>query len=277
MLTEPPRRLGLFDAISIVIGAIIGVGIFFSPGTVARIAGSPDVALAAWVLAGGLALCGALTFAALGSVYHGPGGQYEILRAAYGRFPAFLFVFCNATYIQAGAIAIIACLCVQNLGLGVSGVAPAGVHLLVWSSVLILGLAGANVLGVRLGTAIQHVTVLAKLSTLLLIVGLALLTPQQPAPPQTAAAAADRSPLLLALLAAMAPCFFAYGGWQHALWISGEVRTPQRNVPAAILIGVSIVVVVYVAAAWAFQHLLGFDRVLKSNALAADAVATVWP
>src|SRR5262245_25326027 len=96
-VVRPVRVLGPIDAMSIVIGAIIGVGIFFTPSQVAALTGSGGLALAAWAIAGGIALCGALAFAELGGMYHASGAQYEILRDSYGPLPAFLFVFCNST------------------------------------------------------------------------------------------------------------------------------------------------------------------------------------
>ncbi len=119
--SEPGLRrvLGPIDATCIVVGAIIGVGIFFTPSQVAQIAQSPGMALTAWAIGGGIALLGALTFAELGSFYPRAGAQYDILRDAYSPLPAFLFVFCNATAIQAGAIAIIAVICVKHLGVAV--------------------------------------------------------------------------------------------------------------------------------------------------------------
>ena len=105
-MPELKRVLGPVDATCVVVGAIIGVGIFFTPGRVASLAGSGELAMVAWVAGGAIALLGALTFAELGGLYPRSGGQYEALRDAYGTLPAFLFVFCNATAIQAGATAV---------------------------------------------------------------------------------------------------------------------------------------------------------------------------
>lgn len=273
------RVLGLFDATCIVIGAIIGVGIFFTPSNVARLAGSGQLALAAWIVGGVIALAGALSFAALGSVFHTAGGQYAILRDSYGRFPAFLYVFCNATGIQAGAIAIIACICAQNVGVAVAGNELTGTGMLVLASVLVVGLVGANILGVKLGAGIQNFTVLAKVTTLIVIGVLAATTPafQQVTGAAVATGPSSAGGIFVALFSAIAVSFFAYGGWQHALWMAGEVRNPRRNIPLAILIGVGIVIVVYVGAAWAYLSLLGYEGVTSSKTLAADAVATAWP
>ena len=276
--SRPQRVLGPIDATSVVVGAIVGVGIFFTPSKVAALTGSTGLALAAWGLAGFIALCGALTFAELGGRYHSSGAQYDILRDAYGPFPAFLFVFCNATAIQGGSIGIIALICAFNL-LGAVGNGPSAgfgePRVMVMAVTLILSLMAANILGARWGSRIQNFTVFAKLLALLAVVGLAAF-----AAPSPAAAPAPSAPTLgftAALLAALVPCLFSYGGWQQALWISGEVKDPRRNLPLAILGGVLIVVAVYLLANWAFLKLLGAPAVASSKALAADAVAVVMP
>jgi APA family basic amino acid/polyamine antiporter len=274
-LDQPARVLDTADATSVVVGAIIGVGIFFTPSRVAQLVGGGTATLVAWALAGAIVLCGALTFAELGGLYHESGAQYSILRDAYGPFPAFLFVFCNATAIQAGAIGVIAVICAVNLGVAASGGPPQGAALIVVAATLIGGLTAANVAGVRLGARIQNVTVLAKVLTLLAVTLLAALAaPRVVTDPAPAAGAPG---VVTGVLAALVPAFFSYGGWQHALWIAGEVREPRRNVPRAIVGGVLVVIVVYLLANWAYLRLLGARGVATSDALAADAVAAVWP
>jgi len=273
----PARVLGLWDATSVVVGAIVGVGIFFTPSKVAALTGSAGLALAAWVLAGTIALCGALTFAELGGRYHASGAQYEILRDAYGPLPGFLFVFCNATAIQGGSIGIIALICAFNLLGAVGRGHSAGFDepvVLALAAALILGLTAANILGVRWGARIQNATVLGKLLALAAVVALAAFVPPAAAPPAAPAPALGPA---AAVLAALVPCLFSFGGWQQALWVSGEVKEPRRNLPRAILGGVVIVVAIYLAANWAYLRLLGAPAVAASRALAADAVAVVLP
>jgi APA family basic amino acid/polyamine antiporter len=276
----PPRRLNAADTTFIVIGAIVGVGIFFNPSQVARLAGSTELALLAWTLGGAIALCGALTFASLGSVFTGPGAQYEILRTTYGPLTGFLFVFCNATAIQAGATAIIALICADNLAVALIGTALAGGSKLALAANLIAGLVLTNIVGVRGSAAIQAATVIAKIAVLFTIAALAVFA----APPPSAQSAASipaptatATPLALILFSAVVPAFFSYGGWQHALWISGEVKNPRRNLPLGILLGTVIVVLVYLTANWAYLRLLGYAGVVGSRVLAADSVAVVWP
>lgn len=277
--TQPARVLGLFDATCIVIGAIIGVGIFLSPSGVARLTGSDSLALLAWALAGGIALCGALALAELGGMYHNSGAQYEILRDSVGPSPAFIFVFCNATAIQPGTMAIIAIVCANNLGVAFGRGEPTGAALLVVASVLILALALANIIGVRWGSRVQNLTVVAKVGTLIAVTALAaFLAPAHTAVnAATAPASAPSGSPVFGVLAALIPALFAYGGWQQALWIAGEVRQPQRNLPRSIVGGVIIVIIVYLFANWAYLRLLGVDGVANSKTVAADAVSVIYP
>lgn len=272
------RTLGAFDATCVVIGAIIGVGIFFSPSRVAALAPEPWVVLAVWGLAGVLALAGALAFAELGRRRSGHGAQYQVLRDAFGPSAGFVFVFCNATAVQAGAIGIIAMICADNLAAAVSpsaggGLSPGASLALTLS--LIAAVTVANLAGVRWGSTVQNVTVVAKVAALLTIVGLAALAPR--VVPTNDTAPTGALPAGQALLAGLVAAFFAYGGWQHALWVSGEVRRPRRNVPLSILAGTGVVVVVYVSVNAAYLALLGHGGVASSRTLAADAVAAVWP
>jgi APA family basic amino acid/polyamine antiporter len=279
---QPARVLGGVDATCIVIGAIVGVGIFFNPTKVAALTGSGSLALTAWIVAGAIALCGALAFAELGGMYNASGAQYEILRDSYGPLPAFLFVFCNATAIQAGAVGIIALVCAKNLAVAAGRDVPEGRALLLLASGLIAALMAANTVGVRWGSRVQNLTVYAKVGTLLVVAALAVLFGREAIggqPGQGALAAGSGGAGLGAVtgvMAALVPAFFAYGGWQHALWISGEVREPRKNLPRAIVGGVLVVILVYVLANWAYLKLLGFGRVAESTTLAADAVAVVW-
>lgn len=274
-VTHPRRVLGLFDTTSVVIGAIIGVGIFFTPSSVARTTDSTGLALLAWGIGGLIALCGALTFAELGSRQSGVGAQYQIIRETYGPLAAFVFVFCNSTASVGGAIGIMALICARYIAEAVGWRIATDVDeawISVMAAALIGGLAAANVLGVKWGAGIQNFTVLAKVFTLLAIVAIAIFARPDHAPAAPDQPTSRQLSPLFAVMAALVPVLFSYGGWQQALWVSGEVKNPRRNLPAAIIIGVLIVVIVYMLANWAYLHLLGVDRVAASKTLASDAV-----
>jgi len=279
--SQPARVLSAFDAGCVVVGAIIGVGIFFTPASVARLTESASLALLAWVIAGFIALCGGLVFAELGARYNTPGAQYGVLRDAYGPFTAFLYVFCNSTVMEAGSIGAMAMICARNLVVAAGQSPLSESSLAICASVLIAGVITANILGVRWGSRIQNLTVFSKVLTLCAVIALALfLAPDpstSPAPSPAQSMAGIQKSAFLALLAALVPTFFSYGGFQQGLWIAGEVKDPRRNLPRAILGGVVLVVIVYVAANWAYLRLLGVERVAGSQALASDAVSVIYP
>jgi APA family basic amino acid/polyamine antiporter len=272
-VTELRRELSGLDATAVVVGAIVGVGIFFTPSRVADLAGSAELAMWAWALGGVIAMLGALTFAELGALIPRAGGQYDVLRDAYGPATGFVYVVCNATAIQAGAIGIIALVCVDNLAVLLHGESLARWPTLACAVGLTVGLALANAARVRWGARIQNVTVVAKLATLLAITAVALAS--DPLPASAGAHVVALAPGA-GITAALVPVLFAFGGWQQVLWMAGEVREPERNLPRAIVGGVAIVVCVYLAINWAYFALLGHAGVAGATTLAADAVATTF-
>jgi APA family basic amino acid/polyamine antiporter len=268
------RIIGPVTATSVVIGAIIGVGIFFTPTSVAKIAGSAPLAMWTWVAGGVVALLGALTFAELGGMYRHTAGQYQMLRDSYGPLVAFCFSLCNACAIITGGTAIISIVCAENLSTALTGAPLTGVAAVWLPAVLLASVTAANIVGVRWGAAIQNATVIAKVAALLLVTALALIASPHHAP---AVASVDGGSPMVRLFSALVPAVFAFGGGHYALWVAGEMKNPRRDVPLSLVLGVSIVIVVYLLANWAYLHLLGYQGVVDSHALAADAVSVVWP
>jgi basic amino acid/polyamine antiporter, APA family len=137
---------------------------------------------------------------------------------------------------------------------------------------------GINMAGVKAGTVVQNLTVAGKVAALLGVTALAFFAPAAAVSAEAAAQGPKpASSIALTLMACLVPAFFAYGGWQQALWISGEVKNPRRTLPVAILAGTGLVVVVYLLVNWAYLSMLGVEKVATSKSLAADAVATVFP
>lgn len=281
---EPLRReLSGIDATAVVIGAIVGVGIFFTPSRVAQLAGDSKLALLTWGIGGVIAMLGALTFAELGALVPRAGGQYELLRDAYGTATGFVYVVCNATATQAGAIGVIALVCVDNLAVALTGGVLDAWVTLACAVAMTAGIALANAAGVRWGARIQNLTVVAKLATLLAVAMVALLAAPDSVDtlgPGLGSGSIERAGPHLnpiaAIAAALVPTLFTFGGWQQVLWMGGEVKQPERNLPVSILVGVSIVVAVYLLVNWAYLALLGHAGVANSQTLAADAVAVVF-
>ncbi len=236
------RRLGPFDATMIVMGGIIGSGIFINPYVVARLVRSPALILGAWVAGGLVALLGALVYAELASLRPAAGGQYVYLRDAWGPSVAFIYGWGLLLVVQSGGMAAVAVtfaryfLDLSRWPLADSVVAVA----------VLLALTAINCLGVRSGATAQNALMLLKLAAIAALIGAGIaragdsrltLRPLLDAPPS--------SDLLFRFGAAMTPVMFAYGGWQTASFVSGEMKRPERDLVIGLLCGVAGVVAVY--------------------------------
>lgn len=264
------RRLGTFDATMVVVGAIIGAGIFLNPAIVAQRVGTVGWILAAWALGGVIALLGAFCFAELGSRLPKAGGGYVYLRDAYGPLAGFLYGWTQLLVINSGGIAAVAITfasyTVDAAGVGESWIKPLAVGAIVL-------LSGANAAGVRFGVWIQNVFTVLKLAALALLVAVGVwLWFGGQAPLSAGPAAVPPASPLLALGTALVAVLFAYGGWQFANNIAEEITEPERRIPRALIVGVAIVVLVYVSANAAYLLALGPEGLATSTAPAAEAL-----
>jgi APA family basic amino acid/polyamine antiporter len=248
-----------------VIGGIIGGGIFRTPASVAERVGSPTLILAAWVAGGVVALIGALCFAELGQRRPRAGGGYVYLRETWGPLPAFLYGWALLLVIASGAIAAIA-VTFADYALALTGLSARFTLPLAIAAILFVS--AVNYLGVRPGAVVQNVFTLLKLAALaaLVVIGLAAgLPPATPQPPGAPTAFG----------AALVPILFTYGGWQQTNFIAEEMVDAERNLPRALVLGVSAVVVIYVLANVAYLNVLGAAGLATSTAPAADAMRKV--
>ncbi len=276
-MTEPvqyARRLGLFDATMLVIGGIIGAGIFLNPAVVAQRVGTPDLTIAAWIIGGVVALAGAFCFAELGARKPQAGGGYVYLRDAFGPLPAFLYGWTELTVINSGGIAAsaftFATYTMSLLGL-------AGRENLGLAIAAIVVLTAVNYLGIRLGSVVQNIFTVLKLLALVGLIAAGLLVNATPPTAQSSVQAfAPPSSGLIALLgAALIPVLFAYGGWQSTNFVAAELRDPRRDLPRALILGVLGVVAVYVLANVAYLKVLGVSGLAGSTAPASDVMRHV--
>lgn len=276
MTTTYARRIGLFSATMLVIGGIIGSGIFLNPAIVAQRIGTPGLTVFAWVLGGVIALLGALCFAELGAQRPRVGGGYAYLREAFGPLPAFLYGWALLLVIATGATAAVAVTFASYLaallGLPAGAVTPVAVAAIVLLSVV-------NIAGVRPGSVTVNVFTILKLAALAAVIagGLAVAagsadpTPSAVAP-VIAAAPATVTAVVVAVGAALVPILFAYGGWQQTNFVAEELIAPERNLPRALVTGTAIVVVVYVLANIAYLRALTVAGLAASPAPAADVL-----
>ena len=258
------RRLGLFDATMIVMGGIIGAGIFMNPYVVARQVHTPALILGAWAMGGLIALVGAFVYAELAAIHPAVGGQYAYLRDAYHPMVAFLYGWTLLLVTQTGGMAAVAMTFGSYFrelsGLDVSTTAIAVITLAVLTVV--------NCLGVRSGSNVQSALMVLKIAAVvaLITVGWLAVSASPGRAPEPASPAS-----LPAFGAAMVPVLFAYGGWQTASFISGELKRPRRDLPRGLLIGVIGVVVLYLAVNVVCLRALGPDG-LAATTTPASAV-----
>jgi len=276
------RRLGLFDCTMIVMGTIIGAGVFQTPAAIAGHMGSLGGILGLWIAGGVIAMCGALVFAELGSLFPRAGGQYVFLREGFGRFIGFQFGWLLLAAINSGAIAYVANVFVDHLQalLAYAGRDPQwsenGRRLVALSG--IFGLALINMRGVRLGASVQNAAMLAKIAGIATIIVLGALvaagTMTPSAPPSTATHAWSWAGVGASMLGVV----FTYGGWQNVTAVAGEVRDPARTIPRGILIGTLAVIGLYIAMNAALIAILGVEGVASSKTPAAAAAgrAVAW-
>jgi amino acid transporter len=269
---ELPRVLGALSAASILIGSIIGSGIFKNPSKIAVALPSPGWILVAWAAAGLLSLIGSLIFAELGSAYPGAGGQYTFIRESFGKLPAFLFGWTNLLIINAFSIAALALISSQSF----YGLLPAGWQTgadspatLALAVVFVGVLTGANAIGVRHGAGIQNVLTILKLGALGLIIsglflpgarwenlsGLWEIRGEQGA-----------GPLLAAFKNAFLAILWAYDGWYLLSFSGGEIRNPRRNIPVGFILGILVVIAVYIAANVSYFSVISLDEMKMLDA-----------
>src|ERR1051325_1126383 len=230
------RRLGAFDATMIVMGGIIGSGIFINPYVVARQVHTVPLILGAWLAGGAIALLGAFVYAELAALRPQVGGQYAYLRDAWHPALAFLYGWGLLLVIQSGGMAAVAVTFAKyTLELTHAPVPEWAVAVAALTALTLI-----NCLGVRSGTNTQTVLMLLKLGAIamLVIVGLMLVVP---APHKEAP-----SHMTMSFAAAMTPVMFAYGGWQTASFMSGELVRPRRDLAVGLLAGVAGVITIYV-------------------------------
>jgi APA family basic amino acid/polyamine antiporter len=261
------RRLGSFDATMLVMGGIIGSGIFVTPAEVARHVGTPLLIVGVWILGGIVALAASFVYAELAARRPEVGGQYAYLRDAYGPIPAFLYGWALLLVIQSGGMAAVAITFARYFGNLVQ--LPVDDSLV---AVAVLGLLTLiNCLGVRYGSNVQSVLMLLKILAIAALV-LAGLWLAPAAAAQAAPASLGSVSMIAAVGAAMTPVMFSYGGWQTSSFVAGEMRNPQRDLARGLLFGVAGVVLLYTAVAFVSVHALGPAGLAASTTPATDVM-----
>ena len=270
----PRQTLSITDACAMIVGLIVGAGIFGTPSIVAGAVGDSSMLYAVWIAGGIFSIIGALCYAELATAFPSAGGEYHFLQRAFGRSLAFLYGWARMTVIVAGSIAVFAYL----FGDYLSRVINLGAHSsAIWAALVVVVLTLVNYRGIREGKATQNLFTVLEVGGLVLIIVAGLFFAVPPAAAVPAVAGADQPWYMGAGLgSAMIFVLFTYGGWNDAAYISAEVRDRERNMARALLIAISVVALLYVLVNFAYLKGLGYDQLARSNAMAADLLKAVW-
>lgn len=295
--------LGLFTTVSIIVGSVIGSGIFRKPSLMASQLGSPELLLAVWVLAGVFTLFGALTNAEIAGIISATGGQYVYFQKMYGNFIAYLYGWAAFTVIQSGSIASVVYVFAEYAQYFVQlpRLSPESEHLFVITIPFIgtffpleaigvkavaLGLIWFHTiisyLGVRLSGLVQGVITTIKIGVLMALIGAAFMYSGGSA--QHFVSAQDTPALfqsksgidmVLLLVAALSGAFWTYDGWNNITYIAGEIKQPQRTIPRALFIGMAVIIAVYACINLAYLYVMPISEMAQSTLVAADVARRV--
>lgn len=285
---ELRRDLGLWSAAAIVVGTVIGSGIFIVPQTMVKLVGSPGLVFVVWVVGGLLSLAGALSYAELAAAMPEAGGEYVFLTEGYGPLWGFIYGWTQMWVAKSGSIAILATGFFYYLTTFLPGLdqvfytipLPIGAHgapldirygqLLAMALIFSLGV--LNYFGVKVGGGVQVAVTILKVALILLIVVAGLAWGHPTSTPRGAALA----PLtVLGFFGALVKSLWAYDGWNNVSMVSSEIRKPDRNLPLSLIWGTAAVIVIYILANVAYFYVLAPSEVAASNRVAATMMFQV--
>ncbi len=263
------RSLHLPDATALVIGCVIGAGIFRTAASISKYLHEPWLVMAVWVAGGFISFCGALCYAELGAAYPKTGGDYVYIKKAYGPAAGFLFGWTKIFTERVGTIAVLGFVFAEYAA-----------SVLRWSSVQtkelamlgILGLTWANVAGIHVGKGVQNLLTVVKLVALLAIIGVGLsVAPIAAAASRPAVSSLDLS-TLQAFGVALVFVLWTYGGWTESAYVAEEIHDPHRNLPWSILLGLSVVTLLYLAVNWVYMQVIPLSEMPGVPLVAAEVM-----
>ena len=264
-------KLGLTDALVIIIGVVVGAGIFRSPGLVASNTGSIPLFFGAWMLGGVVSLTGALCYAELSTTYPSAGGDYHFLKKAFGRRFAFLFAWARLSVIQTGSIALLAFI-VGDYLTPIYSLGPYSSS--IYAAFMVVILTGVHALGLRSGTGAQKLLIgFQFLGILVLVAGAFLITPSSERLAEIPLnSSVGGSTMGLALVFVL----LTFGGWNEAGYISSELKDGSRKMVSVLIISILIITMLYLILNLAFLNVLGFNRLANSDTVGASAMYVLF-
>jgi APA family basic amino acid/polyamine antiporter len=265
----PKKELSLFDSTCIIVGIIIGAGIYETAPLVAKCLGSGAGLMLAWLAGGLLALTGALCYAELATAYPREGGDYVYLTRAYGRWPGYMFGWSQMAIVRPGDIALMAFIFARYAQTLYNPFAHSG---LFYAAAAVVVLTVINILGVKAGKWTQNLLTVTKILGLVAISVVGLMAPP-PAPPPSATETFTWDGLQLAFILV----FFTFGGWNEMAYVAAEIKRPRRNIVRALVVGTMAVTALYLLINGAFLSALGLAGFSNSLAVAVEMMGRVFP
>ena len=265
----PQPVFDLKDAVALVVGIVVGAGIFKLPALVAANTGDAGTMMLAWILGAAISIIGALCYAELATSHPDAGGEYHFLERAFGSDVARLFAWARLTVIASGSIAIFAFVFADYA----TQLASLGTHSSsIYAALLVIVLTGINLVGISAGKTTQNLLTLVECTGLVLVIVAGLIV--LPSAPADTAPASE--PLRGAFGLAMVFVLLTYGGWNDAAYLSAEIRDGHRNIARSLIIGLVIVATLYILVSYAYYVGLGMGPLSRSSAPAADLLGRAW-
>lgn len=262
---EPKPVLSMLDAVSLIVGIVVGAGIFSFPSLVASNTSNSSMFLSVWILGGFVSLIGSLCYAELSTTFPSAGGDYTFLKNAFGEKIAFLFAWARLSVIQTGSAAILAFVfgdyASQFFSFGINSS-------VIYAALIIVILTAINIIGIKFGTGIQKIlTTLEVLGILIIVIAGFFFAPENSMSNMPISAdSVNSSSLGMALVFAL----LTFGGWNEAAYISSEMKKGSKQIAKALIIGILIISLLYILINLAYLNVLGLSGVAKSDAVASD-------
>lgn len=266
--TSPKQVLTVIDAIAVIVGIVVGAGIFRTPSIVAANTGSWELFLSMWVIGGIVSLIGAMCYAELTTTFPNTGGDYHFLHRAFGKHFSFLFAWGRMSIIQTGSIALLSFI-VGDYMSELYTIGPYSSS--IYAGIVVVGLTAINIVGVHVGTTAQKLMVGLQFLGLAILIfaGLFLASPESI---PEATAIRDTEGFSPAIGAALIMVLLTFGGWNEAGYISAEMRGGSKKMATVMVVSILVITAIYLLMNFVYLYVLGIDRMAQSEAVAVDVM-----
>jgi len=267
---KPTRQLSLFDAACIIVGIVIGAGIYETTPAIAGSVTTPVWLMLFWLIGGLLTLSGALCYAEIITRHPQEGGDYVFLNKAYGRKAGFLFAWSGYWVVRPANIGAVSFIFARYAN-DILPLNSGGYDLMIYAVAAVITFTAVNIMGVRTGKWSQNILTVLTVVGLLIVIAAGLLISLPSLPAMTGNGLTAGSNYYLALILVL----FTYGGWSNIAYVAAEVRQPQKNILRSLALGILLITAIYILVNLAFINVLGLQGMVESKSVASDMIRTV--